>query len=572
MLRRKNRLVRSGRIEKADAVAKQIRAVITRKESAWLRNVNTRFNPKVAWAKVRELTKGKCRESSSVVEGLTSQILNDHYASISTDSLYRRPLCKLTAVGNSCQVTEYQIFRLFDTLRPTATGVDEIPAWFLRLGAPVFAAPFAQLFSQSIRSGIVPTQWKTAIIRPIPKVANPTEPVHLRPISVTPVLSRILERHVVKKHIYPALLLPPTQLQFYDQYAFRPTGSTTAALVAIFHTICSMLSTNPYVRVFALDFSKAFDTVRHFTLMEKMAHLSLPDEVYNWILHFLERRRHFTRYSGTISSVSDILASIIQGSALGPATYVVNAADLRPLNATNEIMKFADDTYLIVPAQGSADCHAELDHIRSWAKENNLSLNCAKSKEIVFRARGIRGATTQLPSPIDCIERVHKITALGVVVNDQLTSTDHISSLLSSCSSLLYALRVLRHHGLPSSSLHDVFRATVMAKILYCAPAWYGFSSATDLNKLESFLRRCKRTGYCNPDMPTVTEQMNDIDDKLFCSVLRHQHHVLQYFLADNPDLSYNLRRRKHNKILIPKTAELNNRNFLIRMLYRDCY
>jgi len=70
-------------------------------------------------------------------------------------------------------------------------------------------------------------------------------------------------------------------------------------------------------------------------------------------------------------------------------------------------MKFADDTYLIVPAQGSADCHAELDHIRYWAKENNLSLNCAKSKEIVFRARGIRGATTQLPSPIDCIERVN---------------------------------------------------------------------------------------------------------------------------------------------------------------------
>ena len=62
--------------------------------------------------------------------------------------------------------------------------------------------------------------------------------------------------------------------------------------------------------------------------MEKMAHLSLPDEVYNWVLHFLERRKHCTRYNGTISSVSEILVSIIQGSALGPATYVVNAADL----------------------------------------------------------------------------------------------------------------------------------------------------------------------------------------------------------------------------------------------------
>jgi len=173
---------------------------------------------------------------------------------------------------------------------------------------------------------------------------------------------------------------------------------------------------------------------------------------------------------------------------------------------------------------------------------------------------------TQLSSPTDCTGRVHKITALGVVVNDQLTSTDHISCLLFSCSSLLYALHVLRYHGLPTSSLHDIFRATVMAKILYCAPAWYGFSSAADCNKLESFLRRCKWTGYCTLYMPTVTEQMNNADDKLFYSVFRNQHHVLQYqyFLDDNPDLVYNLRPRKHNKTLISKTAELNNRKLFI--------
>jgi len=70
-------------------------------------------------------------------------------------------------------------------------------------------------------------------------------------------------------------------------------------------------------------------------------------------------------------------------------------------------MKFADDSYLIVPAQGSTDCHAELNHVQSRAKENNLSLNCAKSKEIVFRAHRVCGVTTQLLSPIDCIEWVH---------------------------------------------------------------------------------------------------------------------------------------------------------------------
>ena len=189
----------------------------------------------------------------------------------------------------------------------------------------------------------------------------------------------------------------------------------------------------------------------------------------------------------------------------------------------------------------------------------------------VKRARGVRGATTQLPSPIDGIERVHKITALGIIANDQLTSTDHVSSLLASCWSLLYALCVLRDHGLPTSSLHDVFRATVVAKILYCAPAWYGFCSAADLGKLESFLRRCKRTGYCKQDMPTIAEQMNDADDKLFHSVIVDKHHLLQCFITDN-DSVYNLRPRRHNKTLIEKTTDLNTRNFLLQMLYKNSY
>ena len=150
-----------------------------------------------------------------------------------------------------------------DKLRPTATGLDLIPAWFLRLVAPVFAAPISQLFNQSIIQAVVPVQWKKAFICPIPKVTHPESPVDFRPISITPVLSRIMEKLVVRNYIYPALLTPPQTLTFQDQFAFRPTGSTTAALIAFYHHICEMLSTNPYVRVIALDFSKAFDTVRY---------------------------------------------------------------------------------------------------------------------------------------------------------------------------------------------------------------------------------------------------------------------------------------------------------------------
>jgi len=92
-----------------------------------------------------------------------------------------------------------------------------------------------------------------------------------------------MERIVLKTYLYPALLTPPSGLTFSDQFAFRPSGSTTAAIVTILHKVTHLLSTNPYVVVIALDFSKTFDTVRHFTLLEKLAQLAIPDSVYNWL-------------------------------------------------------------------------------------------------------------------------------------------------------------------------------------------------------------------------------------------------------------------------------------------------
>ena len=115
----------------------------------------------------------------------------------------------------------------------------------------------------------------------------------------------------------------------------------------------------------------------------------------------------------------------------------------------------------------------------------------------------------------------------------------------------------------PEVSLKDIFQATVMAKILYCAPAWFGFCPAADRAKLDAFLRRCKRSSYCELSVPTVAELFTDADNK---------NHVMQTFLPEPQALAYSLRVKTHNKALIDKTADLNERNFLICVLHKDCY
>jgi len=87
---------------------------------------------------------------------------------------YQPTQVKLTAAPRDSLISEVYVVQLLDT--PTATGLDGIPAWFLRLGAPVFATPLARLFNQTIMEGTVPQQWKTAAITPIPKVPRPTKP------------------------------------------------------------------------------------------------------------------------------------------------------------------------------------------------------------------------------------------------------------------------------------------------------------------------------------------------------------------------------------------------------------
>jgi len=98
------------------------------------------------------------------------------------------------------------------------------------------------------------------------------------------------------------------------------------------------------VVVVALDFSKAFDSVRHSTVLTKMTQLDLPGAVFNWFVDYFGGHEHCTEYKGETSTMLHITASIVQCSAVGPASYVVNAADLTNILSNNRlVVKYADE-------------------------------------------------------------------------------------------------------------------------------------------------------------------------------------------------------------------------------------
>ena len=573
MLRRKNRLMRRGRIEQAEALAHRIGRAIIRYNSVELSRVDPIADSRSMWAKVRQLTgrsravRDRCHNSA-----ITAKTLNEHYALLSTDSAYTPPLVKSTAFEGTSQISECEIFDILDRLRPTASGMDGIPAWFLRLAAPVLAAPIADLFNISLASSCVPLQWKRAAIHPIPKTPSPSQPADFRPISVTPVLCRVLERIVVRQYIYPALLVPSCQQFLSDQFGFRPFGSTTAALITILQTITSMLASNSYVIVYSIDFSKAFDTVRHSSLFSKYASLDLPDFIYNWLESFFRDHSHCTQFDNQLSDFLDISASIIQGSVLGPASYVVTASDLRPLSPLNVIVKYADDTYLIIPASNQTTCQAEIQHIEQWGDANHLKLNRAKSNEIVFvKPRSWRHVDVPPPA-VEGFARVQQISALGVTLCYNLSMSVHTDNIITGCARILYGLRTLRSHGMPTHALHSVFQATAIAKLTYAAPAWWGFTNASDRNRFEAFLRRAIKLGFCADSTPTWSSICDQADRRLFVNVINNPTHPLHDLLPPKREKHYSTRTRAHEYQLPLKSTALDECNFIYRCLYRDVF
>jgi len=164
--------MRAGRVEEASALAKLIGKDIVKENSRKLNRIQGAADSKELWSAVRHIT-GRTRQTHNIT-GIDAETLNSHYANVSTDSNYTPPSLKLTAVSDDQDyISEWSVFKALDTLRPTATGLDRIQAWFLRLGAAVFCKPLEYLFNQSIASSSVPLQWKQAMISPVAKIPCP---------------------------------------------------------------------------------------------------------------------------------------------------------------------------------------------------------------------------------------------------------------------------------------------------------------------------------------------------------------------------------------------------------------
>jgi len=244
----------------------------------------------------------------------------------------------------------------------------------------------------------------------------------------------------------------------------------------------------------------------------------------------------------------------------------LGTSDLHPVHPQNRLSKYADDSYLFIGSNHLATATDELQHFTNWSKEKNLRINSAKTREMVIVRRNKCSLSTQ-PS-ISGVPRTTSIKALGVIIGEKLTITDHINKILCSGSASLYAIRTLKAHGASVKELQTITRATTISRMMYASPAWWGLASSRDKTRLEGFMNRLRRAGYLKPDDLTAETLAQAADEALFCAVQNNELHVLRGLCPVQREPLYNFRQRAHSFTLPDKDSV----NFIPRMLYKNMY
>ena len=194
------------------------------------------------------------------------------------------------------QVSEISVFKKLSSLNPSkATGPDGVPSWLIKENVDLLAQPIiADIINLSFKDARLPQSWKDTHVVPIPK-QKPIKNVnkHPRPISLTPVLSKIAEDYIVE-YIKPAILAKVDE----HQYGMVPRSNTTIALISTFHARLSETDgIGATIRAVLFDFRKAFNLIHHKILMQKLTTFGLHSSIVTWVKDFLTGHRQRVKLS-----------------------------------------------------------------------------------------------------------------------------------------------------------------------------------------------------------------------------------------------------------------------------------
>ncbi|CAM1307199.1 ARSA (predicted) [Pycnogonum litorale] len=328
---------------------------------------DSKKNPKAFWRYVKSKTSArtgigdlkKQDGTKTSTEEEKANTLNDFFRSVFTvenpGPLPDPPEYEVREELTHIKIQQTSLKKILENLKPDkAPGPDGIPPRILAKSAEQIAYPISILYQRSLDSGTTPAEWKKANVTPIFKKGSRLSPNNYRPVSLTCILCKVMEKIVreeVMKH------LQTNDLISKHQHGFVKGRSCNTQLLEAMDTWTELLDSGSSVDVIYMDFQKAFDSVPHRRLILKLEAHGIKQQVLQWITAFLSNRKQQVVLKDTHSQEADVTSGIPQGSVLGPALFVLYINDL-PENITNKVKMFADDTKLYGKSDTAEDTNS----------------------------------------------------------------------------------------------------------------------------------------------------------------------------------------------------------------------
>ena len=298
-----------------------------------------------------------------------------------------QPNCNLTFQPITVDITS----RIIDSFKPkTSTGVDCISNKLLKYVRNVISEPLTIIINQMLNMGVFPDLLKISKVIPIYKKEDDTMFSNYRPISLLPSISKIFEKVIMEQL---TTYLNKNNLIHKHQYGFRKNHSTEYASLHIVDYLNYEMDKNRTPTNIYLDLSKAFDSLSHYILLNKLQHYGLCDVALNLLKSYLTNRKQFVQYNEHSSDMKYSHNGVPQGSILGPLLFLIYINDLPNSSKLFNFLMYADDTTLyccledITSKNKAHTLNIELEGVHSWLKANRLTLNVNKTKYMLFSKR-----------------------------------------------------------------------------------------------------------------------------------------------------------------------------------------
>ena len=366
-----------------------------------------------------------------------------------------------------------------------ASGPDGVSSRVIKLCAEQLSSVFSILFNRAYQEHI-PAVWKESCIIPVPKSPTAKEMNDFRPVALTSVPMKCLER-LVLKHLKQHT---ENSLDPY-QFAYRSKRGTEDALLTYQDLILQHISQPKcYARVLMIDFSSAFNTVLPDKLVTTLRSVGTPESLCRFVWDFMTERYQHVKLGERRSQSILVNTGSPQGCVMSAYLFSLYTNSCRSTTSNCHILKYADDTAIIAlitnPVKDETAYQLQVAETAQWCSEHNLLLNVKKTKELVYDNRRTKSEYSTLKLNInDIVEQVTIFKYLGLTLSTDLSWNYHADAIVAKANKRLFFLRKLKQAGVDVKLLGLFYSSVIQSVLTYCVTVFFNSLRRTERKNID---------------------------------------------------------------------------------------